>query len=53
MRDALAGEFLGGRAAVAPKDLRRTCRRCAVQPFCRMAELFADRMADDQEGGDD
>jgi hypothetical protein len=53
MRDALAVEFLGGHAAVAPKDPRHTCRSCAVRPLCRMVELFADKVEDDQEGGDE
>jgi probable DNA repair protein len=39
MRDALAAEFLGGHAEVAPKDPRRTCRYCAVHPLCRVVEL--------------
>jgi RecB family exonuclease len=52
MRDALAAEFLDGHAAVAPKDPQHTCRYCAVHPFCRMVELFADTMEGDADGGD-
>jgi probable DNA repair protein len=50
MRDTLAAEFLGGRAAVAPKDPKHTCRYCAVRPFCRMVELFTDRSSGEEDG---
>jgi hypothetical protein len=50
MRDALAAEFLGGHAAVAPKDRQRTCRYCAVHPFCRVIELYADAIAAGENG---
>lgn len=49
--DALAGEFLAGRAVVMPKRYPQTCQYCDLGPLCRVKELF-DRgpvSADDEE----
>lgn len=38
--DALAGEFLAGRAVVMPKRYPQTCQYCDLGPLCRVKELF-------------
>jgi RecB family exonuclease len=38
--DALAGEFLAGHAAVAPKHYPRTCEYCDLGTLCRVKELL-------------
>ena len=38
---ALAVEYLGGRAAVAPKQGLQSCRYCDLQPLCRVHALLA------------
>ena len=35
----LATDFLGGRAAVDPKDGKKTCANCKLGPLCRIGEL--------------
>jgi ATP-dependent helicase/nuclease subunit B len=35
----LAADFLGGRAAVDPKDGAKTCENCKLGPLCRIGEL--------------
>jgi probable DNA repair protein len=39
--EALAREFLAGRAEVAPKDYPETCQHCAFPTLCRVQELIA------------
>jgi hypothetical protein len=36
--EALAAEYRGGRAEVAPKDYPRTCEYCPLGTFCRVRE---------------
>jgi probable DNA repair protein len=52
--DALAREFLAGRAAVAPKQYPLTCQYCELGPLCRVKELL-DRgpVSVEEEGGED
>jgi hypothetical protein len=38
--DALAGEFLAGHAAVAPKHYPRTCEHCDLGTLCRVKQLL-------------
>ena len=47
--EALAVEVREGRAAVAPRDAIATCRRCGLQPLCRIGASSVDG---DTEGGD-
>ncbi|MCW5621640.1 MAG: PD-(D/E)XK nuclease family protein [Burkholderiales bacterium] len=51
---ALAAEFLGGHAVVAPKRYPATCRWCALGSMCRVTELF-DRgpVSVEDDGSDD
>jgi len=37
--EKLAADFLQGRAAVDPKDGRKTCANCRLGPLCRVGEL--------------
>jgi len=39
---ALTDEIAAGHAAVAPRDLAATCRRCGLQSLCRIGALVAD-----------
>jgi probable DNA repair protein len=36
--EALAEDFIHGRADVNPRDYPRTCERCGMQPLCRIQE---------------
>lgn len=47
--DALARAFAAGDAGVEPKRGLQTCRRCDLQPLCRVHE----RLAATGEDGDD
>ena len=38
MLDQLGEDFREGRAAVDPKDRRKTCRYCALPTLCRINE---------------
>ena len=51
--DALAAEFLAGRAAVAPKRYPRTCEHCELGALCRVKELFDRGPVSVAEGEDD
>ena len=47
---ALGAEFVGGAAAVAPRDKKQTCAHCRRQALCRIgAPAIEDREADDDE----
>ena len=46
---ALAGEVASGLATVTPRDPKKTCARCDLQPFCRIGALAVE----DREGNDD
>jgi ATP-dependent helicase/nuclease subunit B len=53
--EALARNFLAGRADVDPLDPVKTCQRCGLHTLCRIAEregFFADEDEDDVEGDD-
>jgi probable DNA repair protein len=49
----LMAEFLGGDAAIDPKNGRKTCDNsyCELQPLCRITELEQLRQVRDQEAG--
>lgn len=49
--EALAREYLAGRADVAPKKYPETCRHCDFPTFCRVGELRDRGPA--EEGGND
>lgn len=56
--EALAGEFVRGHAAVAPKSLAQSCRFCELPLLCRIGERasLAARLASepgDEPGGSD
>jgi hypothetical protein len=36
---AIASEVVAGAAAVAPRDRRKTCTHCGLQPLCRIGTL--------------
>jgi hypothetical protein len=36
--EALAKDFVQGRAEVDPRDYPKTCERCGLQPVCRIQE---------------
>ncbi|MEO8302617.1 MAG: PD-(D/E)XK nuclease family protein [Betaproteobacteria bacterium] len=36
---AIATEVREGHASVTPRDIRKTCRYCGLQPFCRIGAL--------------
>ena len=42
--EKLATDFLQGRAAVDPKDGKKTCENCKLGPLCRIGELRAVEM---------
>ena len=47
---ALAADIAAGAAAVAPRDARKTCAHCGLQPFCRIGALaIADRERNEDE----
>jgi RecB family exonuclease len=48
--ESLATDFLEGRAAVDPKDGKKTCANCRLGPLCRVGEL---RGAEIEEGDSD
>lgn len=51
---ALAAQFVGGDAAVAPKSLKRSCEYCALPLLCRIGERadLAARLASEQGEAD-
>jgi probable DNA repair protein len=48
--ESLATDFLEGRAAVDPKDGKKTCANCRLGPLCRVGEL---RGVEIEEGDSD
>jgi probable DNA repair protein len=50
--EQLARDYLAGRAAVAPKDLRRTCEYCELGALCRVRELTANAPSADADDGE-
>jgi probable DNA repair protein len=50
--EALAGEFLRGRADVAPRDGLKTCTHCELGPLCRVREVLAGEAGEEDDGGD-
>jgi probable DNA repair protein len=50
--ERLAGQFAAGDARVDPKKLASTCRRCDLQPLCRVHERLSwdETAADDPTG---
>jgi probable DNA repair protein len=50
--ERLAGQFAAGDARVDPKKLASTCRRCDLQPLCRVHERLSwdETAADDPAG---
>jgi ATP-dependent helicase/nuclease subunit B len=48
--EKLAADFLQGRAAVDPKDGKKTCANCRLEPLCRVGEL---RGVEIEEGDSD
>jgi len=47
---ALAVEVLAGHAAVAPRDVIETCRRCGLQPLCRIGTAAGRVELEDGDG---
>jgi hypothetical protein len=47
---ALALEVRVGHAAVAPRDLIETCRRCGLQPLCRIGSAAGNLEREDGDG---
>jgi hypothetical protein len=47
---ALALEVRAGHAAVAPRDAIETCRRCGLQPLCRIGTATGRLEVDDGDG---
>lgn len=45
--EKIATEFRNGKAIVAPKDVNKTCMHCDFTAFCRIKELSAERMDED------
>ncbi len=50
---ALAAEVVAGHAAVAPRDVRVTCRNCGIQPLCRIGAIATDDGSEDGGDGDE
>lgn len=48
--EAIGARFLGGEAAVAPKDLTQTCRYCEVGPLCRVRDMSVGEETSESEG---
>jgi hypothetical protein len=51
--EALAREYLAGRAAVAPKNYPDTCKHCDFPTLCRVRELMDRGPVEVQENGDE
>lgn len=47
--EALARDFLAGRADVDPRDYPRTCKRCGLQTLCRVDETHI-QVSHDEDG---
>jgi probable DNA repair protein len=48
----LATQFAAGEAAVDPKNLQKTCRKCDLQPLCRIHERLG-ALVPEEEGDDE
>lgn len=47
--EQLARDFIGGRADVDPRDVRKTCERCDLQVLCRIGENRPEAGEEDEE----
>jgi ATP-dependent helicase/DNAse subunit B len=48
--EALAADFLAGRAIVDPREYPKTCEYCGLEALCRIAETRALLDAEDENG---
>jgi len=52
--EALATDFLSGRADVNPREAPKTCQRCGLQTLCRIQESPVDESDSEfEEAGDE